>query len=245
MNRRALQLGMRATRFYSASGLDDRGRSTPSDLLRLTQAANANDTFRSITATRFHTIPAPRGPARRIQNRNAMLWLYPGSFGTKTGMTAGAGACVVVSATRDGRTLVAIVLDAPREPFSSAASLLNYGFEGWETDTVVAATQPQGTVAIRGGTVPVVAAAALTAAIPVAGADIRTTVAVDPRAAFPPRPGETVGALVARAGGTVLGRVPLIVPAVPPAPASAGPWWLRAGIAVGAAVADAIHALAD
>jgi D-alanyl-D-alanine carboxypeptidase (penicillin-binding protein 5/6) len=243
MNRRALRLGMRATRFYSASGLDDRGRSTPSDLLRLTQAANADETFRTITATRFHTIPAPRGPARRIQNRNAMLWLYPGSFGTKTGMTAGAGACVVTSATRDGRTLVAIVLDAPREPFSSAASLLNYGFDGWETDTVVVADEPQGTVAIRGGTVPVVAGAALTAAVPVAGADIRTTVAVDPRAAFPPRPDETVGVLVVRAGGAILGRVPLMVPAVPPAPASAGPWWIRAGVAVGAAVADAIHAL--
>jgi hypothetical protein len=70
-------------------------------------------------------------------------------------------------------------------------------------------------------------------------------VAVDARAAFPPRPGETVGALVARAGGTVLGRVPLIVPVVPPPPASEGPWWLRAGIAVGAAVADAIHGMAD
>lgn len=245
MNDRAEQLGMRATRFYSASGLDDRGRSTPLDLLRLVRVANDEEAFRSITATRFHTIPAPHGPDRRIQNRNAMLWLYPGTFGTKTGMTAGAGACVVASAKREDRTLVAIVLDAPREPFSAAASLLNYGFEGWETDTIVVAGQPEGTVGIRGGSVQVVAGEELSALLPVIEGDIRTSVAVDPRAAYPPEPGETVATLVVRADGGVLGRVALIVPEVPPAPASSGPWWVRAAVAVGGALADAIHALAD
>jgi len=244
MNQRARQLGMRATRFLSASGLDDRGRSTPLDLLRLARVANDDDTFATITAARFHAIPAPRGPDRRIQNRNAMLWLYPGSFGTKTGMTAGAGACLVASARRNGRTLVAIILHAPREPFSAAAALLNYGFEGWAVDTIVAAGQPEGTVAIRGGSVQVVAGADLSATLPVIEGDIRTTVVIDPHAAFPPEPGEPVGTLVARANGAVLGRVPLVVPEVPPAPASSGPWWIRAGVAVGGAVADAIHALA-
>ena len=167
MNARAHQLGMRATRFYSASGLDDRGHSTPLDLLRLVRVATRDETFRTITATRFHTIPAPRGPARRIQNRNAMLWLYPGAVGTKTGMTARAGGCLVATARRDGRTLVAVVLDAPSEPFSSAATLLDHGFQGWERDTVVAAGQPEGDVAIRGGTVPVVAGEELTALVPI------------------------------------------------------------------------------
>jgi D-alanyl-D-alanine carboxypeptidase (penicillin-binding protein 5/6) len=244
MNRRAAALGMRRTTFASPSGLDDRGRSTPLDLLRLVRAANTNNTFRTITATRFRTIPAPKGPARRIQNRNALLWLYPGTFGTKTGSTAGAGECVIASARRDGRSLVAIVLAAPREPFSSAATLLNHGFEGWRQDTVVTAGQPEGVVDIRGGTVTVVAGSDLVALRPVDAAAVRTTVVVDPRAAFPPATGSSVGTLVARADGSVLGRVPLVVPEVPPAPASSGPWWLRAGAAVGGAVADAVRALA-
>ena len=244
MNQRARELGMRATRFYSTSGLDDRGLSTPSDLFRLTRTANANETFRTITATRFNTIPAPHGPDRRIQNRNALLWLYPGAFGTKTGETAGAGGCLVASATRGGRTLVAIVLHAPAEPFSSAAALLNYGFEGWEVDTIVAAGQPEGTVGIRGGSVQVAAGSELTASVPVVESDIRTTVVVDPHAAFPPELGEPVGTLVVHVDDAVLGRVPLVVPAVPPAPASSGPWWVRAAGAVGGAVLDAIRALA-
>jgi serine-type D-Ala-D-Ala carboxypeptidase (penicillin-binding protein 5/6) len=244
MNARATQLGMAQTHFFSASGLDDRGRSTPVDLLRLIRVANEDETFRTITETRFRTIPAPRGPDRRIQNRNALLWLYPGTFGTKTGQTAGAGSCLVASAERDGRALVAIVLHASGEPFSSAAALLTYGFEGWEEDTVVAAGQPEGTVKIKGGTVQVAAAEDLAALLPVSGGDLRTTVVIDPRAAYPPEVGEPVASIVVRADGAVLGRVPLVVPAVPPAPASSGPWWVRAAGAVGGAVGDAIRALA-
>jgi D-alanyl-D-alanine carboxypeptidase (penicillin-binding protein 5/6) len=244
MNRRAEQLGMRHTVYFSASGLDDRGRSTPTDLLRLVRVANANETFRTITASKFHSIPAPRGPDRRIQNRNALLWLYPGSFGTKTGMTAGAGACVVASAQRDGRDLVAIVLGAVQDPFSPAAALLTYGFEGWEPDTVVTLGQPEGTVDIRGGTVQVVAGDTLSALLPIADDEVRTSVVVDPHAAYPPARDARVAQLVVRAGGAVLGRIPLIVPEVPPAPPSNGPWWARAAAAVAGAVGDAIRAVA-
>jgi D-alanyl-D-alanine carboxypeptidase (penicillin-binding protein 5/6) len=206
---------------------------------------NEDDVLRAITATRFHRIPAPKGPDRVIQNRNAMLWLYPGSFGTKTGTTAGAGACVIASARRDGRRLVAIVLHAPEEPFSDAAALLNYGFEGWQPATLVTAGDPVGDAAIRGGTVPVVATSDLTALVPKSDADDRIErVVVDPDAAFPPATDERVATLVVASGGRVLGQVPLIVPVVPPPPQTAGPWWLRAGDAVAGAVADAVRAVA-
>jgi D-alanyl-D-alanine carboxypeptidase (penicillin-binding protein 5/6) len=245
MNERAHQLGMWQTRFFSANGLDDRGHSTPRDLLRLVRFTDAINAFTTITATRFRRIPAPHGRDRVIQNRNALLWLYAGAFGTKTGSTAGAGACLVASAARDGRRLVAIVLDAPREPFSSAATLLEYGFEGWENEELVAAGDPLGSVAIRGGTVPVVAGADLDALVPVrADTEIQDRPMIDPRAAFPPAAGERIGLLVVHAGSEVLGRVPLVVPSVPPAPATSGPWWLRAAGAVGGAVIDGVQALA-
>jgi D-alanyl-D-alanine carboxypeptidase (penicillin-binding protein 5/6) len=244
MNRQARELGMIDTHFASASGLDDDGYSTPRDLLRLTRVVNEDDVLRTMTATRFRRIPAPKGPDRVIQNRNALLWLYPGSFGTKTGTTAGAGSCVVASARRDGRRLVAIVLHAPDEPFSDAAALLNYGFDGWQSATLVTAGDPVGDAAIRGGTVPVAAASDLTALVPV-DADERTErVVVDPGAAFPPAIDERVATLVFASGGKVLGQVPLTVPVVPPPPETAGPWWLRAGDAVAGAVADAVRAVA-
>ncbi len=244
MNARARELRMHATHFTSASGLDDGGRSTPLDLLHLIQVANADGTFRMITATRFHRIPAPNGRMRVVQNRNALLWLYPGAFGTKTGTTDGAGPCLVASARRDGRSLVAIVLDAPSEPFSPAAALLSYGFEGWTLDTLVAVGQPEGTVAIRGGDVSVVAGSSLEALRPTDAGDVATTVVTDPTAAFPPRPGQQVGWLVVRSADSTLGRVPLVAAEVPPPPEAAGPWWLRAAGAVLGGLADAVGALA-
>ena len=244
MNRRARSLGMTQTHLASASGLDDDGRSTPRDLLQLARAVEADRVLRSIVATRFHRIPAPKGPARIIQNRNALLWLSGTATGMKTGTTQGAGACVVATASRNGRHLVAIVLGAQEDPFSPAAALLDYGFQGWRADTIVAAGAPVGPVAIRGGTVPVIAAHDLTRLVPVRSSERSEQVVVDPRAAFPPAPDDRVATLVIREGDTVLGSVPLLVPDVPPPPASSGPWWTRAAGAVGGAVVDAVEALA-
>ena len=139
MNRTADHLGMRDTRFYSPSGLDDRGRSTARDLITLTRADYAYPEFARIVRTKFFDVPSPRGKARHIQNRNVLLWLYPGAIGVKTGYTAKAGFCLVAAAERDGLRLVAVVLGAPNEPFSDAATMLNYGFTAFERRTFVRA----------------------------------------------------------------------------------------------------------
>ena len=87
MNRRAEQLGMRATEFFSPNGLDDRGRSSARDLAIVVRAAYATPGFAPIVATKFKTIPAPKGTKpRHIQNRNALLWLYPGAIGVEDGV---------------------------------------------------------------------------------------------------------------------------------------------------------------
>ena len=244
MNARAAALGMSATHFASASGLDDHGRSTAHDLLTLARTVEADRVLRSIVGTKFHRIPAPTGRDRVIQNRNALLWLDDDATGMKTGTTQGAGPCVVATAARDGRRLVAIVLGSEREPFSPAASLLDYGFEGWRPEALVAAGSSMGAVAIRGGTVPVVASRDLERLVPVRSDDRTQRIVVDPRAAFPPLPNERVATLVVRDGDAVIGTVPLSVPVVPAPPASEGPWWARAASAVGGAVVDTVESIA-
>jgi D-alanyl-D-alanine carboxypeptidase (penicillin-binding protein 5/6) len=246
MNARARRLGMRRTVFFSSTGLDDRGRSTARDLLRLIRVTDAIDGFDRITATRFRTIPAPQGRDRRIQNRNALLWLYPGAFGTKTGSTLVAGSCLIASAARGDRRLVAIVLGAPHDPFSDAAALLAYGFGGFTRRTLASEGSDEGTLAIRGGAVPVVAGAELTALIPTALIDhLRQRISADPHAAFPPAPGSRVGTLVVSVPGLTIGSAPLIVSVVPPPPASAGPWWARAGISLGRSIVGAVRAVSS
>jgi D-alanyl-D-alanine carboxypeptidase (penicillin-binding protein 5/6) len=242
MNRRAAQLGMRRTEFRSPHGLDDRGRSSARDLVRLVRVANEDPAFHRIAAQRFATIDAPTGPDRRIQNRNAMLWLYPGAFGTKTGLTAGAGPSLIASAAREGRELVAIVLGARGEAFSPAAALLNHGFEAFEERTLVAAGEPFGDVAIRGGIVPGVAGAALDGLVP-AGGEVATSLAVDDAAAFPPAPGEVIGSVAVTVDGRDAGEVPLLAGAVPVPEPAGGAWWARGLGALADALVGTVDAL--
>jgi len=245
MNDRARALGMRDTTFFSPNGLDDRGRSTARDLLILTRAAYAQKGFGSIVSSKFRTIPAPQGKPRRVQNRNALLWLYRGAIGAKTGFTTGAGFCLIATAERGDRRLVAIVLGDRNEAFSEAAELLDHGFDGFREATFVRAGEAVGTVAIRGGAVPVESARAITALVPVAQLEqISRRVVVSPDAVFPPAVGERVGTIKITIPGVHLGSSALRVAAVPPPPpAGDGPWWSRAATAVGRAVADAFEGL--
>ncbi len=249
MNARARELGMTDTRFRSPNGLDDRGYSSARDLMTLTHEIYATQPeFGRIAGTMFHEIPAPSGPPRTVQNRNVLLWLYPGAFGVKTGYTARAGFCVVAAAQRDGRRLVAVVLGSPSEPFSEAATLLNYGFGAFTQQRFVELGEAAGTVSIPGGSVSVTTGAGLDALVPVASVDrVTRAVTVAEGAAYPPALGEEIATMEVSIPGLVLGHVPLIAAAVPaPPPVSDdGPWWARAAGAVVHAVGGALRAAID
>ena len=137
MNARAASLGMRDTRFRSPNGLDDRGYSTARDLMTLTRTAMAIPRFADDRGDHVpHDPGAGRLGTREIQNRDVLLWLYAGASGVKTGYTSRAGFCVVATAERDGRRLVAVVLGAPGDAFSDAASLLDHGFAAFTEHTI-------------------------------------------------------------------------------------------------------------
>jgi D-alanyl-D-alanine carboxypeptidase (penicillin-binding protein 5/6) len=243
MNARAAALGMRRTRFRSPNGLDDRGYSTASDLMTLTRTAMAIPAFDDVVATRFHAIPAPGGGTRHIQNRDALLWLYLGATGVKTGYTSRAGYCVIATAEREARRLVSVVLGAPGDAFSDAAALMDYGYAAFTDHRFVTAGEPGGVVTLRGGSVPVEVAADLSALVPIASlAAVRELVVVDPSAAYPPAPGERVARLKITLPGLTVGRVPLVVSSVPPPPPiDEAAWWVR----VADALVDAVGAAAD
>lgn len=246
MNARADELGMRDTRFRSPNGLDDRGHSSADDLVTLVRALREHTLFRAIAAKKSHTMPGPRGVGRRIQNRNALLWLYPGATGVKTGFTARAGYCLIATAERGTRRLLVVLLGEPSDAFSDAAALLNHGFEAFTEHTFVHAGDPLGTAGIRGGAVPVRAAGDLSALVAIDSLpDVRRTLRIDPQVGFPPAVGQIVGTLAATIGDTTLGTVPVEVDVVPaPTSAGGGPWWARAAGAIGGAVVDVVEGLA-
>jgi D-alanyl-D-alanine carboxypeptidase (penicillin-binding protein 5/6) len=68
-------------------------------------------------------------------NRNRLLWSDPYVDGMKTGFTDGAGYCLIASAKRGPRRLLAVVLGASSDAAraSEAQKLLNYGFQFYDT----------------------------------------------------------------------------------------------------------------
>jgi len=243
MNARAEQLGMTRTLFTSPNGLDDTGYSSAADLVRLTRAAYGTRGFASVVATRFHTVESLDAKPRIVQNRNVLLWLYPGAIGVKTGYTSPAGFCLVAAAQRGDERLVAVVLGAPGEPFSAAAALLNYGFDAFERRTLLREGERLDDVVVGGRSLSVSAGENVRGLIPSA-ATVSRTVELEPHVAFPPARGEEIGIVRVSAGGRTVGEVPLVVVGVPgPPPPEAGSWWSRAAGALVDATGGVLDAL--
>lgn len=129
MNEEARQLGMHDTHFTSPSGVIDEGNySTAWDLAALTRYARRNWRFRELVKTRQIHVPwAPPTNWKIYINNNFLLREYHGANGVKTGYTSKSGWCLVASATRHGRTLIAVVLDSGNI-YADAKALLNLGF---------------------------------------------------------------------------------------------------------------------
>jgi len=224
MNRRAAALGLRNTSFVSPNGLDDRGLSTALDMATITRVAYRSEEFRAIVATKFRDIPAPSGPVRHIQNRNALLWLYSGSIGVKTGFTSAAGHCLVAAARRGNRALVSVVLGDPTEQssFDDAAALLNYGFAGFARRVVVRGGSDLGAVRVGDTAIRVAAASDVAALVPVhAPAAIRWAIRALPGLTLPVDAGQRVGRIIIIVNGRAAGAVDAV--AISPVPSPPGP----------------------
>jgi D-alanyl-D-alanine carboxypeptidase (penicillin-binding protein 5/6) len=135
MNATAKRLGMTGTHYANFDGLpwptEHSTYSTPHDLVILGDAAMQSAAFRDIVRQRSHRIGATSQHHRyHWQTTNLLLGSYPGVVGIKTGSTAAAGYCLLFEATRDGRTLIGVVLDSsatnPDTRFTDAARLLNW-----------------------------------------------------------------------------------------------------------------------
>ena len=129
MNDEARRLGLRDTHFISPSGVVDRDNySSAWDIAALSRVALRNERFRTIVRTKLIHVKWSAPTFSKIYvNNNLMLRSYAGANGIKTGYTHQSGDCLAVSATRHGRTLIAVLLNAPNM-YVDATRLLNFGF---------------------------------------------------------------------------------------------------------------------
>ena len=133
MNARAAELGMTNTTFRNACGLDTEGHlSTARDVAVLSRYL-LNTCPELLHYTGIWTDSLRNGQTQLV-NTNKLLRRYSGITGLKTGTTGGAGICISASATRNGLSLIAVILGAPSsaDRFDAATTLLDYGFGAYE-----------------------------------------------------------------------------------------------------------------
>lgn len=134
MNERARQLGARDTRFANPHGLHDEGHyTTANDLALIASAAMRHERMRD--AVRMEQVRVHAGGESNVyENRNQLVqrnspYFMKEATGMKTGFTTPAGYCLVATATKDGNSYLAIILNSgKRGVWHDAQSLLQIGF---------------------------------------------------------------------------------------------------------------------
>lgn len=221
MNQKAQQLGMASTHFENACGLDRPGHvSTARDVAVMSREMLQNHS--EVTQYTGIWMDSLRGGQTQLLNTNKLLKRYAGITGLKTGTTSGAGVCISASATRDGLSLIAVVLGSPssEDRFAAATTLLDYGFANFEAAApALPGDAPQTLPVRRGGEETV----ALTYQLPGGlllkkgeGASLTARLQLPEELEAPLEAGQQLGSVQLLAGETVLGEYPVTAAAAVP-----------------------------
>jgi D-alanyl-D-alanine carboxypeptidase (penicillin-binding protein 5/6) len=133
MNAAAARYGMVDSRFSDPAGFDGLegynggSRISAHDLAIAARNFLAVPELTAIVALREYRFDGPDGQPHVLFNHNKLLARYPGSTGLKTGYTSLAGSTFVGTATRDGRTMIAVVMNTTNI-YGIASALLDKGF---------------------------------------------------------------------------------------------------------------------
>lgn len=163
MNTKAMDLGCKNTHFVNPNGVhDDNHYSTAYDLSLIAKEAMKNDIFRQIVSTASYTLPNSNKYSRidrtlittndliKKQSNN----YYEYAIGIKTGFTTPAKNCLVSSATKDGKTLIAVVLrsNTDNNRYNDTKTLFNYGFDNFSKKDIVKSGSTIKTIDVKNAT---------------------------------------------------------------------------------------------
>ena len=151
MNQRAKELGMNDTTFKNCNGLDEDGHLTSAyDVAIMSAELIKHEKIFDYTSIWMDSL---RNGKTQIVNTNKLLKTYRGITGLKTGTTNEAGCCMSASATRDGLSLIAVVLGCKTgtERFKDCATLLDYGFANYKYQLLSSPDEISKEIEVKGG----------------------------------------------------------------------------------------------
>ena len=143
MNRRAVELGMEHTHFVNCTGLPADGHVTCAmDIALMSRALLGHELVRQYTGIWMDSL---RNGAFGLSSTNKLVRYYDGCTGLKTGFTSRAGFCISATAQRNELELIAVVLGAKtsKDRFSTASTLLDWGFANFRAVTVSPEEPPE------------------------------------------------------------------------------------------------------
>lgn len=214
MNERAKALGMENTHFVNTNGLDAENHySSARDVAIMSRELLKHKDIRPFLSIWMDTV---RDGKFGLSNTNKLIRFYEGAIGVKTGSTSKAKYCLSSAATRDGLTLVGVVLGAETtgERFETAKQLLNYGFSNYKIASLVNKGENMGEVAVKKGTKETVTA--------VTGGefkmltdkqkndDTECKVFLDEDIKAPVKKGQKIGKIEIMSGGKPVGEVKIV-----------------------------------
>lgn len=225
MNDYAKKLGMTHSHFINADGL-------PADFLQggkstgpLPQDVVSAQDLAVLARAMIHDFPKyyPYFAQKEFTydkikqyNRVNLLFTDPSVDGLKTGFTDAAGYCLLASAQRNGRRLIAVVMGTKSEKYRNTAveQLLNYGYQFYDTNQLLGKQQPAAKVRIYQGAteqLPVGTLEPLYVALPRGeGKDLKIAIKVDKPIVAPVKLGQTVGTAAVTLNDKTLQTVPLV-----------------------------------
>ena len=129
MNNKAKEIGMNDTTFKNCHGIDEDGHVTSSYDIALMSKELLNK-YPEVTKYTTIWMDSLRDGKSELVNTNKLIRNYKGATGLKTGSTSLALYNLSASATRDGLSLIAVIMKAPTTKirFEEAQKLLDYGF---------------------------------------------------------------------------------------------------------------------
>ncbi len=128
VNDKAKKLGATDSHFTNPHGMDEPGHQTTArDLALITSAAMQNPIFAQMVSSKTHVVPWGDGTNHLFINHNRLLWRYPGTVGVKTGFTDDAGNCLISAVTRDGHTLISVVMGTGNH-YAESTAMYDWAF---------------------------------------------------------------------------------------------------------------------
>jgi len=219
MNQRALELGLKDTKYYNAHGLPPE-RGQQSDVTSAHDAALlARELVKYPEILKWASIVKESFRDGRfvLENTNHLIGKFPGADGLKTGSYHEAGFNLAATAERDGLRLISVTLGSPTNKirFREAAKLLTSGFSEYKMLTVMKPGEPvTQEIRIKGGQVKSLhAVVGLPAQILVKRADekaIKSTVQLSSPVWAPLKKGDKLGELTLMLGDKSMGKFNLV-----------------------------------